>query len=52
MIILEWGGLGTKLVKFLYSLSPDDKSRVKLHEIPGVIGSDYINGNFIDVSAL
>ena len=25
---------------------------MKLHEIPGVIGSDYINANFLDVSVL
>ena len=27
----------------------DDKSRVRLSEIPGVEGSDYINASFIDV---
>ena len=27
----------------------DDHSRVRLHEIPNVPGSDYINGNYIDV---
>ena len=28
---------------------PDDHSRVKLKEIPNRPGSDYINGNYIDV---
>ena len=28
----------------------DDHSRVRLLEISGRVGSDYINGNFIDVS--
>lgn len=35
-----------------YSNFPDDHSRVKLSEIPGRPGSDYINANFIDVSAI
>ena len=28
----------------------DDHSRVRLSEIPDKMGSNYINGNFIDVS--
>lgn len=29
----------------------DDNSRVRLLEIPGVPGSDYINANYLDVSS-
>ena len=33
----------------MFALLPDDHSRVTLEEIPNEPGSDYINGNFIDV---
>ena len=33
-----------------YVILTDDHSRVRLLEIPGKVGSDYINANFMDVS--
>ena len=33
----------------LYYYNTDDHSRVRLNEIPGRPGSDYINANYIDV---
>ena len=38
------------IILYISPLPPDDHSRVKLQEIPGVVGSDYINANFFDVS--
>lgn len=35
---------------FVLDLLTDDNSRVKLTQLPGVEGSDYINASFIDVS--
>ncbi len=35
---------------FSFALSIDDHSRVRLQELPGQPGSDYINGNHMDVS--
>ena len=32
------------------SFPPDDRTRVKLWPYTGVIGSDYINASFVDVS--
>ena len=37
------------LLKYLYFQS-DDESRVKLKELPGEEGSDYINASHLDVS--
>ena len=33
-------------------VSSDDKYRVRLLLYPGVVGSDYINASYVDVSAV
>ena len=42
--------LSLSLVKMCTCSYTDDHSRVKLSELPNRPGSDYINGNYIDVS--
>ena len=36
---------------FMCFVCTDDQSRVTLRPLPGKPGSDYINGNYVDVSA-
>ena len=40
---------GTNTISLLHSVHSDDDSRVCLSELPGVVGSDYINASFITV---